>query len=275
MKKLSIFFLCAVAGIFSVHAQTSYREYYDRALELAGADSLAQAEYFFKEALRAEPANVQNALIFSNLGVVQHRMGKYEMAVESFSLALNLLPDYVPVLLNRASAHLELGEVSRALADYTHVLAIDSHQTEALLMRAYIFMSRREYPEARADYEQLLQTEPQSYAGRLGVVTLEQQVGRHPEALMVLNGLITEFPEEEELYIIRANLHVDMDQTEAALLDLEEAIRLNEDNPIPYCIRGEIFLAQKKNAWAGRNFEKAISLGYPASELREQLKRIK
>ncbi len=270
-----MYFLCAVAGLFSMYAQTSYREYYDRALELARTDSLSQAEYFFKEALRAEPANAQNALIFSNLGVVQHRMQKYEMAVESFSLALNMLPDYVPVLLNRASSYLELGEVNRALADYNHILEIDSNQTEALLMRAYIYMSRRAYGEARKDYESLLQIDPQSYAGRLGVVTLEQQVGHHPEALMVLNGLVTEFPEEEELYIIRANLHVDMDQAEAALLDLEEAIRLNADNPIPYCIRGEIFLAQKKNAWAGRNFEKAISLGYPASELREQLKRIK
>ncbi len=274
MKKRWISFLLGTAGFLSVSAQ-SYQEYYQRGLEMVEADSLSQAEYFFKEALRVEPANVRNTMIFSSLGIVQQRMGKYEEAIESFTLSLNIYPHYIPVLLNRASLYLELGELNRAILDYNEVLAQDTDHVEALLMRAYIYMSRIQYQESRADYDHLLKIDPQNYAGRLGLVTLGQRMGNQKESLELLNDLILEFPTESELYIARANLQFDMQHADVAILDLEEAIRLNPTDPTSYYVRGEIYLSMKKTALARQNFEKAISLGFPVSELREQLKRVK
>ena len=41
-------------------------------------------------------------------------------------------------------------------------------------MRAYIYVLRRDYPAARMDYNRLLELDPQSYSGRVGLATLEQ-----------------------------------------------------------------------------------------------------
>jgi len=44
---------------------------------------------------------------------------------------------------------------------------VDKKNTEALLMRAYIYMLRRDYKGARLDYQRLLEIDPKNYNGRL------------------------------------------------------------------------------------------------------------
>ena len=46
-------------------------------------------------------------------------------------------------LLNRAAIYLEQGMQDKAYVDYCQVMDVDKKNTEALLMRAYIYMLRR------------------------------------------------------------------------------------------------------------------------------------
>ena len=136
-----------------------------------------------------EPANPHNALLFSNLGTIQRRQHRYEQALDSYTLALNIAPRAIPALMNRAALYLELGKDDLARIDYSLVLDIESDNQEALLMRAYIYMQQREYKMAKADYERLLKVNPASYNGRLGLATLEQKEGKHEDALRILNNM--------------------------------------------------------------------------------------
>ena len=90
MKRITILLLGWLV-CSQLSAQT-YEEWIARAMDAVEKDSLYQAEQSFKEALKLEPANMRNALVFSNLGTVQRRMGKNKEALESYSLALNLTP---------------------------------------------------------------------------------------------------------------------------------------------------------------------------------------
>lgn len=58
----------------------------------------------------------------------------------------------VPILLDRAAIYMEMGKTDRAYTDYCQVLDEDKQNKEALLMRAYIYVLRRDYPAARMDY---------------------------------------------------------------------------------------------------------------------------
>ena len=152
---------------------------------------------------------------------------------------------------------------------------------EALLMRAYIYMQQREYKMAKADYERLLKVNPASYNGRLGLATLEQKEGKHEDALRILNNMFAAKGKDAQLspsqyamlYVARAGVEKDLKHMDMALVDLEEAIRLDSSQPDIYLMRGEIYLAQKKKDLAKRDFEKAISLGVPQSDLRDLLKQ--
>ena len=151
----------------------------------------------------------------------------------------------------------------------------DKENKEALLMRAYIYMQRRDYPAARIDYDRLLAIDPDSYSGQLGLVTLNQKEGRTKEAFDLINKMIAASYEDPTLYIVRAEIEKNMDHIELALVDLEEAIKLNPSLPEAYLTRGNIYLTLKKKTLANTDFEKAISLGIPRADLIEQLKQCK
>lgn len=261
----------------------TYQELCDRAVTCTELDSLPQAEAYIRQALKLEPANPHNALLFSNLGTIQRRRQQYEKALESYELALNIAPRAVPILLNRAAVYLELGRNNLAQADYSLALDLEKDNEEALLMRAYIYMQQRDYKMAKADYERLLKANPLNYNGRLGLATLEQKEGKHKEALGILNDMIAAKGENPQfsssqyamLYVARAGVEKELRHADMALVDLEEAERLDSSQPEIYLMRGEIYLEQKKKELARRDFEKALSLGVPQAGVRDLLRRTK
>lgn len=265
-------FMCLTLNVFG---QTTYQELSEKALEYVEKDSLRLGMEYFKKAMRLEPTNPHNALLFSNIGSIQRRLEEYDAAVESYTYALNMAPHTISILLNRAAVYMELGEQNRAYIDYCEVFDLDKTNTDALLMRAYIYVSKRDYKAARMDYNRLLEIDASSYSGRLGLVNLNQKEGKYKDAFDILTGMLNEYPNDATLYAARGGLEYEMALPELALADLDEAIRLQPDSPQSYVLRGEILLSEKKKSLAKKDFEKAISLGVPFSDLKEQLRMCK
>ena len=272
MKRFLLFVL-VVCGITVLTFGQTYQELSERALELVEADELEQAEETFRKALKLEPGNPRNALIFSNIGTIQRSTGRYDDAVESFTYALNIAPRAIPILLNRATTYMELGKIDHAYVDYCQVLDGDKTHTEALLMRAYIYVIRRDYKAARIDYDRLLEKDPINYNARLGLVTLNQKEKKFSDAVEIISKLIAEYPNDAVLYVARAGVEVDMEHIDLALIDLEEAIRLDPKDTDAFILRGEVYLSQKKKMLARQDFEKAIQLGVPQSDLHSQIQQ--
>ena len=70
----------------------------------------------------------------------------------------------------------------------------------------------------------------------------------------------------------RAELGVETNSLEMALLDLENAAKLSPDDAEIYVLCGEIYLAQGRKREAYAAFEKAVELGVPRPELEDKLK---
>ena len=273
MKRVYLYFV-AMLACFQLSAQT-YDELITRAMDAVEKDSLYQAEGWFKQALKLEPSNMRNALLFSNLGTVQRRMGKHKEAIESYSLALNLTPYSITMLLNRASLYLDMDYLDKAYVDYCNVIDLDDKNQEALQFRAYIYMRRRQYQEAKNDYQKLLEAAPGDKMARLGMAMVNQKMVRYRESLEELNRLIVDYPKDVSLLKARAELEVDMNSLEMALLDLESAAKLDPNDADIYVMCGEIYLVQERKREAYRAFEKAIELGVPRPELQDRLKASK
>lgn len=272
LKKIGFVFACCCS--LTVSAQ-SYVELSNKAVDYIQKDSFAQAERLLIEALKLEPQNVHNVLLFSNLGLVQREMGSNDKAIESYSYALNLSPFAIPILLDRASLYMTIGKSDHAYLDYCQVLDKDKKNEEALLMRAYIYVTRRDYLAARIDYSTLLTTNPLHYNGRLGLVTLLQKEGKFKEAIDGINLMINSNLNDAPLYVVRADIEKDMGHADLALIDLDEAIKLDKDLVDAYLLRGTVYLNQNKKVLAKSDFEKALKLGVSATELYQQLEKCK
>lgn len=273
MKRL-ITLIIIWCGTLSLSAQT-YEECIGKAMDAIEKDSLHSAEKWLKEALNLDPANMGNSLLLSNLGTVQRRMGKNKEALESYTLAINKTPHSVKMLLNRASLYLELDYLEKAYSDYCNVIDLDAKNKEALQFRAYIHMRNRQYNEARNDYRALLGEEPGNKTARIGMVMVNQKDKRYREALEELNRLVTDYPQDVSLLKARAELEVDMNTLDLALLDLEEAAKKAPNDADIYVMCGDIYLMQGRKREAYVAFEKAIELGIPRPQLQDKLKASK
>lgn len=270
MKQILAIWVVWMATL-GVSAQQTYDDLIHKAMDAVEMDSLQQAEQLFTEALKLEPANMRNALVFSNLGTIQRRMGKKKEALESYSLALNRTPYSVTMLLNRASLLLEMDYLDKAFVDYCDVLDIDRENKEALMYRAYIHMKRRMYHNARLDYRAFLELEPGNKTARIGMAMVNQKDKRFQESLEEFNRLIVDYPRDVSLLKARAELEIEMNSLDMALLDLENSARLTPNDPEIYVMCGDIYLMQDKRREAYTAFEKAIDLGIPRPKLQDRL----
>lgn len=280
MKRL-IFSLLLLVSLALPAASQTYEQLCERASTAIERDSLDVAEQCIRAALRLDPANGRNALLFANLGTVQRLRGQLREALQSYTYALNMVPRNVPILSDRAALYLELGEADKARMDYSLVLDLQPDNKEALRMRAYIYSEQKDYQSARADYEHLLQLSPQDFNGRLGLAMLCQKEGKLKEALAILDAMVNEkgegtslvtAPQHAVVYVARAGVQQEAGNLPMALLDLEEAIRLDDSRAEAYLMRGQIYLSQHKKPEAKDDFEKAVERGIPPSDVAPLLK---
>lgn len=282
MKQLYTFILLALLTAASATAQ-SYTDLYERSVTALEQDSLQLAEALLTQALKAEPANEHNALLFANLGWLQRRQHRYEEALDSYTYALNFAPLSISILMDRATLLLEMGRDERARVDYSLVLDLDRHNQEALLMRAYIYQRERNYKEAHADYDSLLSVAPRHYQGRLGLATLYQKEQKYEPAMMLLNTLVEEerqadTPDSQRLAVLHlAKAYVEWEQgwAEPALMDLEASMQAHDQLSEAYLLQGQILLSQGKKRPAKNCFLRARELGVSDAELREWMQQCK
>ena len=273
MKKLILIVLCCFIG-GGLSAQ-DYNKLVEEAMACVRQDSLARAERLFREALKLDPDNARNALLFSNLGTVLKRQGKADEAIEAYTMALNITPYATAMLLNRAALYLEKGLTEKAYIDYCNVIDLIPEDKEARFFRAYIYMQRHQYKEARIDYNVLLSKDMKNKSARIGLAMLDQKEGKFIAARESLNRLIEEYPKDASLLKMRANIELEQGFADAALIDFEAASRLSPEDADTYVAIGDIYVQQNKKAEARQAYRRAVELGIPALQLEEKMKQCK
>lgn len=267
--------LLLTVSLCALSQSQSYESLVEQAIRAASNDSLKKAESLFKQTLGLYPGDHRNALIFTDLGKVQEALGNSAEALQSYTSALKLAPQSIPILTARADLHLRNDNYSKALIDYGNIIEADPQNTHAFTCRAYTLVKCRRYAEARIDYEKALEIEPKNYAAQLGLAILYQETNKRAEALSRITLMIGMFPDKAELYSIRAEMEQEAGHAELALIDMNKAVELEPENKNYVLTRAYIHLAQNNKYYARKDFEKAIKLGVPRHSLKEELKKTK
>lgn len=273
--RLFTFIVLCICSCSSMLCAQNYQDVADKALVCIKKDSLGQAEVLLKQAVKMEPSNSHNALLFANLGWVQHKLGKIDDALNSYKQAIDLAPNALPIILDRAAVYMEKGMAEYAYADYIKVLEQDKTNKEALQMCAYICMNQHNYKDARRYYNRLLAKYPTDENSALGLINLNQKEGRLREALDLATELITFKPSNPLFLMARANVEKDLNLSDLALLDLDDVIKINPRSIEAFILRGDIFFKLNNKQKAKEDFLKAIELGASDPNLRAKIKMCK
>lgn len=169
-------------------------------------------------------------------GIAQARLGRLDEAIESYNAFLARVPDYAPVLLNRAETYFRRhkpGDEQRALRDCDRAVEFEPTFAKAFALRAKIHDRAGRTAEASHDCEMALTYDPEnSLALRVWGGLLARR-GLYEQALDAYERGIGDTAQPED-YHNRARLYRRKKDYKRALADHDRAISMMPDQAIVY-----------------------------------------
>jgi tetratricopeptide (TPR) repeat protein len=126
-----------------------------------------------------------------------------------------------------------------------------------LVHRSEAYLLSKQYPEALADAEAVLEKDEVVAASRLKAEILAQ-MGRLDEAIKVIEGLCQKLPNQAELKTQLALYHLLNKEPQEAISAYDDILLLDPENFVALRSRGDAYLNMGKHAEAIADFEHAL-----------------
>lgn len=272
MNKSFLLLLVVVAsGTFATNvlAQndsiSTYEEWITASFDALDENNNAKAEQCLKNAMKLEPANPQNGLLFVNLGTIQRNQQKYQDAEISYTCAISLLENNTVAFSTRASLYAEMEEYQKAIDDYSVIIGRNPENEDALYERALCRLMYNDTVGARLDLETIDKFNPKSAKSRLGMAMVYKAMGENAMAVELYDALIQANPNSWSLLRDRAEVYFFSKRLGAALIDIDKSISMNGKDPLSYFLRAKIRWAKGDREYARRDLNRAVELGLPQS----------
>jgi tetratricopeptide (TPR) repeat protein len=199
-------------------------------------------------------------LSYVNRGHAYQRAGDLRRAVEDFSTAIRLNPQYVNALYARGTAYRMGGDLDGAIDDFTRVLALGPGLKEAYAGRAGAYDARGQADLAIEDYGKAIEIDPRDailYALR-GMAfkkkgLFERAISDYAEALRL-------DPASAETYNNRGVAYKHLRRFDQAVEDYSRAIALDPSFGLAYCNRGIVLGMMGRPDEALQDLTAALSL---------------
>lgn len=212
-----------------------------------------EAERTIIEALRLEPANFSNSLLFSNLGIVRTNRGDYSAALEAFELGLAIAPGSSVIRNNRAKTYIMLGDYTNAMSDLDESLAIDSVQEWPLQIRGLLKIRNNDLEGAHKDFTLLFKKFPDNFTALEGLGKVAEAEGKPLDAIKYYDEAI-KMCDNPETRSARILLKINTEKYSDAFIDLSESITKYPEYSDFYVWRGFLHRLNYRNeeAWADK-----------------------
>lgn len=218
------------------------------------------AESFFKQALASEPENASNSLILSNLATVQRYQGKAQEALKNYTLALDLTPNAVTVLLNRAALLVAMGNTEQAVADFQRVRDLDDSDAESRYSMGMISLEQRDFKTAEEMFDEIKRNAPHSALSCEGLGLLYKEKGNFNKAIEQLSIVIKAHP-TARLLANRADCHLALKHLNDATADIHQAMELDPEDGYLYVLRAKLNKLRYNREDMEHDIEQAVRLG--------------
>lgn len=220
----------------------------------------AEAEKTIIEALRLEPGNFSNSLLFSNLGIVRANRGEFNAALEAFGLGLSIAPGSTVIRNNRAKTYIMLGDYDNALVDLNESLALDSVQEWPLQTRGLLRIRENDLQGAAADFTLLFKKFPNCFVALEGLGKVSEAEGKHGDAIKYYDEAIKMY-DNPETRSARILVKIASEMYSDASADIVESLSKYPDYSDFYVWRGYLHKLNYRNEEAQADKKNALSKG--------------
>ncbi len=224
-----------------------YRQYLllaDSAKYYIGKEEWSEAARCTREALRLDPANVGNIMLFNNLGLAAGMEGKIGEAMQCFEIALSRAPKSIPVLTSKAKIQIKASDSEGAMETLDTILSLDSLAEWPLQTRGLLLMRNADYKGAFEDFSILTKHYPDNTWGPGGLAKCMEMQGYLSEAAGYYSDAIKRtLPDDEDRVEFQLGLIENLGHTgklSEALETAKEAINEHPHDGRLYLLRGWI-----------------------------------
>ena len=246
------------------HVETdSTAAYYllaDSALTFASQGEWVEAERCLRAALASDPDNATNALLLSNLGTVQRHQGHLDDALRTYNLGVDMAPNAVTLLLNRAALLLEMERTQQAEADLERVRALDGTDAESRYSLGMLAVERHEFARAETLFNEILRFAPKSALAHEGLGLMYKEQGDHDRAIERLSAAISDHA-DARLLANRADCLLTNKRLTEAADDIHRALELDPDDGYLYVLRAKLNKLRWNLDDAARDIDEAVNHG--------------
>lgn len=193
------------------------------ALNASGQTDKALEDY--NDAIKADP---KASLAFLGRGLLLAlRKRSYDRAIEDFDKVLVLEPDNVEALTSRGDAFSQLGDAGRAMVDLNRAVALARNNPIVLLARGQAEGRRNNLAGAERDYRAALLADPRNADALTNLAAVDMLQGRFQNAIRNLDQAIAIQNDNPLAYYNRGYGHFALKEYELAIADYGAAIKLD------------------------------------------------
>jgi len=212
---------------------------------LAGTNVVAAIE-LIEQSLKHESSA---ALDFA-LGNFHYQRDNLESAAKAYRRAIEKLPAFKSAIANLGRVYLLQDKPKEAIDLYRKLIESGIASSEHFLLLGQAHLLNRSPLAAEGAFRQVLLLDPGNESARRGLAKCLLEQERYRESKSLVKELLKDKPEDPELWSLRSNLALALDQPAEALAVIEGARRLGMASPQMLATLGDIYLnrAQAREA---------------------------
>jgi len=191
----------------------------------------------------------------------------YQEALMNYNEALILYPYHPDSYFSRATTKEKLGDVDGALIDYTIYLELRPNQYDALLSKALILFSQKNWKLARRDFQLLLQLSP----GETQSIFFKQD----PISLSVNDVFTTNNYNKSDLFNYLGLTEMELGELTIANIHFDSAIANSPLDANYYVNAGKCYEQLKDSVSAFRHYKRALELNPEHAVAKQNMSHLK
>ena len=211
----------------------------------------------FTNAIKLKPDYAET---YKNRGVAYDFKGDYDRAIDDYSTMIKLTPNDAAAYNNRGNTYGNRGDYDLAIDDYTQAIKLKPRLAEAYNNRGTAYVQTGAIDSAIKDFDKAIELKNDyaiAYCSR-GVVYGSQ--GDNERAISDYTQAIELKNDYAEAHCSRGSAYAKKDMVDCAINDFTQAIELKNDYAIAYCGRGIVYGSQGNDTCAIQDYDKAIEL---------------
>lgn len=235
-----------------------FRDFIMRGWIHLGLGDTVSARADFNEAIERKKDAHEAYAARASLEIMDHA---YEDALKDMNRAVSLQSDNTNYLFNRGLVYYYLDQWTQAMKDYDRVLLLDEYNQAARFNRALLRSRVGDRGGALQDFNELLGLDPDNHIARYNRILLLVEMKDYHSALKELGGVLSEYPDFSDGYLLRASVYTQLGRVAEAQRDMNTSYVLRSNQQANNTSKQEPMEgAEDEDAGAGKKTRSATDL---------------